>query len=96
VQKVPLLGDIPGLGQIFRHKTHTVEKKNLMVFIKPIIINNKSDAETESMKSYDYIRYQQMRKQNGMGLANPNPVLPYRPTENPANLPEPFDTGGDK
>lgn len=27
VQKVPLLGDIPGLGQVFRHTTHTVEKK---------------------------------------------------------------------
>jgi len=79
-QKVPILGDIPLLGRLFHNKTHNAEKKNLMVFIRPMIINNQKEADTQSQQQYDYIRYQQMRKSNGLGLTNGGayPVLPYR------------------
>jgi hypothetical protein len=51
-----------------------------MVFIRPMIINNQKEADTQSQQQYDYIRYQQMRKSNGLGLTNGGayPVLPYR------------------
>lgn len=39
-QKVPLLGDIPGLGKLFRHDTKQDEKSELLVFITPRIVND--------------------------------------------------------
>ena len=38
--RVPLLGDIPGLGTLFRSKTTTTEKQNLMVFLRPLFLNH--------------------------------------------------------
>jgi len=42
--KVPLLGDIPILGWLFKYKTSRVEKTNLMIFITPYIIKNETDS----------------------------------------------------
>lgn len=41
--KVPLLGDIPILGWLFKFKTTKVEKTNLMIFITPYIIKTEAD-----------------------------------------------------
>ncbi len=38
VSKIPLLGDIPVLGVLFRSTSHKHEKRNLMVFIRPTIL----------------------------------------------------------
>jgi general secretion pathway protein D len=43
--KVPLLGDIPILGWLFKYKTSKVEKVNLMIFITPYIIKTAEEAE---------------------------------------------------
>lgn len=43
VSKVPLLGDIPGLGWLFKHTSVTDKKTNLLIFITPTIINNPED-----------------------------------------------------
>lgn len=43
--KVPLLGDIPILGWLFKYKTSKIEKTNLMIFITPYIIKNELEAE---------------------------------------------------
>jgi len=93
-QKIPVLGDIPLLGKLFHSKTRTAEKKNLMVFIRPVIINSKEEAEAESLKKYDYIRYQQLRKNSGMPLSGGEgayPLLPAQSKEKPVNLPPPFE-----
>ena len=42
--KVPLLGDIPILGYLFRHKNKTTQKKNLLIFITPKIVTPKIDS----------------------------------------------------
>jgi general secretion pathway protein D len=47
--KVPLLGDIPGLGWLFKFKDESNEKTNLFVFLTPHVINNATEAE----KLYD-------------------------------------------
>jgi general secretion pathway protein D len=44
VTKVPLLGDIPVLGWLFKSQTTTVEKNNLIVFITPKVIRNPEDS----------------------------------------------------
>ncbi|OQX81344.1 MAG: hypothetical protein B6D56_02715 [Candidatus Omnitrophica bacterium 4484_70.1] len=43
VNKVPILGDLPLLGFFFKHKSKTVEKKNLLIFITPKIITPNKD-----------------------------------------------------
>ncbi|WP_344802900.1 type II secretion system secretin GspD [Allohahella marinimesophila] len=44
--KVPLLGDIPLIGALFRTTTRNKEKANLMVFLRPTILRNKGEAAT--------------------------------------------------
>lgn len=92
-QKIPILGDIPLIGKLFHSTQHNVEKKNLMVFIRPVIINNKEDAQVQSMKKYNFVRYQQMRRKDGMGLSNADryPVLPYVDSHQDVTLPDPFN-----
>jgi general secretion pathway protein D len=43
VAKVPILGDIPVIGWLFKSNTTTKEKQNLMVFLTPKIIRNPED-----------------------------------------------------
>jgi len=59
-EKVPLLGDIPGLGLLFQHKTRKMEKKNLMVFIKTTILHNSDDSTNITYTKYDTMRAKQI------------------------------------
>ena len=45
VSKVPWLGDIPGLGWLFRYESDTVEKQNLLIFLTPTIIREDQDVQ---------------------------------------------------
>ncbi|MZI94769.1 type II secretion system protein GspD [Vibrio sp. CAIM 722] len=77
--KVPLLGDIPIIGQLFRSTSTETEKKNLMVFIKPTIIRNGVTADGLTQRKYNYIRAEQLYKaQKGLKLLDSGniPVLP--------------------
>lgn len=47
VTKVPLLGDIPGLGKIFQHKDKSVVQKNLVIFITPTIVTPEMEVVQE-------------------------------------------------
>jgi general secretion pathway protein D len=60
IEKIPLLGDIPGLGQLFRSRAKSREKTNLMVFIRPTILRNAEDARKLAERRYGYIRDQQL------------------------------------
>jgi general secretion pathway protein D len=53
-EKVPLLGDIPILGWLFKYRVENREKKNLLVFLTPHVINNPAEAT----KIYDSKRSQ--------------------------------------
>lgn len=53
--KVPLLGDIPGLGHLFRYNSRKHIKTNLMVFLRPVIVRNAEAAADVSHARYDYI-----------------------------------------
>ncbi|WP_425603535.1 type II secretion system secretin GspD [Luteimonas rhizosphaericola] len=58
VSKVPLLGDIPIVGQLFRHRSRSRDKTNLMVFIRPTIVRSTADAQAMSAGRYGYMRGQ--------------------------------------
>ncbi|KNZ34428.1 MAG: general secretion pathway protein GspD [Methylibium sp. NZG] len=77
--KVPLLGDIPYLGALFRSDNRTRTKSNLMVFLKPVVIRTQKDLTDLSLDRYDSIRAQQKdaqpEKNRVLGI-NDAPVIP--------------------
>lgn len=80
VSKVPLLGDIPILGHLFKSTTTTKRKRNLMVFIRPTIVRDGITMNKISHRKYNYIRAEQLKRQ-----AEGIPLMPF--TETP-ELPE--------
>ncbi|MEZ5556817.1 type II secretion system secretin GspD [Haliea sp.] len=78
-QKVPLLGDIPFFGRLFRNDAVQVTKTNLLIFIRPTIIRDDEQLAGATADKYRYIRDQQvLRRERGlMFLDDGNmPVLP--------------------
>ncbi|MFN3435099.1 MAG: type II secretion system secretin GspD [Sphingomonas sp.] len=65
IEKIPLLGDIPVLGNLFKSKAKSRNKTNLMIFIRPTILRSAADARKLAEQRYGYIRLQQ-------GLQSPN------------------------
>jgi general secretion pathway protein D len=59
-EKVPLLGDLPLLGQLFRFTTTEKTKQNLMVFIHPVILKDKETADAYTQRKYSYVQASQM------------------------------------
>ncbi|MFA5968472.1 MAG: type II secretion system secretin GspD [Sphingomonas sp.] len=70
VEKIPLLGDIPGLGQLFRSRARTRDKTNLIVFIRPTIIRDADDAQAITERRYGYLRAEQ-----GLGSPGVEPTI---------------------
>lgn len=67
-QRVPLLGSLPLLGNLFRARTTDKVKTNLMVFIRPKIIRDSAQAAVETNSKYNYIRRTQQGDRSGVGL----------------------------
>jgi general secretion pathway protein D len=59
IEKIPLLGDIPGIGALFRSKAKTRTKTNLMIFIRPTILRTAEDVRRVTEQRYGYLRVQQ-------------------------------------
>jgi len=51
VTKVPILGDIPGVGWLFKRTSTKKQKTNLLVFINPTIIKNSNDLDTVTSRN---------------------------------------------
>ncbi|WP_052750235.1 type II secretion system secretin GspD [Arsukibacterium sp. MJ3] len=60
--KVPILGDIPLLGHLFKSTSVTKRKRNLMVFIKATIVRDGSAISGISKQKYNYIRAEQLKR----------------------------------
>ena len=78
-QKVPLLGDIPVLGRLFRNDAAQVIKTNLLIFIRPTIIRDDAGMNDATAEKYRYIRDQQLqRRERGLLRLDDGkvPVLP--------------------
>jgi general secretion pathway protein D len=84
VEKVPLLGDLPLLGGLFRYKTRSQTKTNLMIFLRPTVVRNSARADAFSGDRYDYILGEQRRLQPAPDAVLPDvvaPTLPPRPSQ---------------
>jgi len=79
-QRVPVLGNIPLLGNLFKSKKTTKVKTNLMVFIRPKILDTDEQASFETNKKYNYIRNLQIEEESSnpekRELLDDNPLLP--------------------
>ncbi|REL28468.1 type II secretion system protein GspD [Thalassotalea euphylliae] len=78
-QKVPLLGDIPILGHLFKSTSNSVRKRNLMVFLRPTIIRDGTLMNEVTKAKYNYIRADELRKrEEGLSLMDGSklPILP--------------------
>ncbi len=79
VSKVPLLGDIPILGHLFRSTSTSKRKRNLIVFIRPTIIRDGIKMNQLSHSKYNFIRGEQFKqKEDGIDLMplEEAPILP--------------------
>ncbi|WP_329605564.1 type II secretion system secretin GspD [Rheinheimera sp. UJ63] len=61
--KVPLLGDIPILGHLFKSTSVSKRKRNLMVFIKATIVRDGSAISGISKQKYNFIRAEQLKRE---------------------------------
>jgi len=77
--QVPFLGSIPIIGELFKTRSVDKVKTNLMVFIRPRILRDGTDAAIESNAKYNYIRGQQSDRNGGR--------VPLMPGERQPTLP---------
>ncbi len=87
--KVPLLGDIPFIGALFRSESRERKRTNLIVFLRPIVLRDADSANRLSLDRYDQIRGEQKASQPESSLVMPineSPVLP--PLRAPERAPE--------
>ncbi len=88
VAKVPLLGDIPLIGNLFKSTADKKEKRNLMVFIRPTILRDGMAADGVSQRKYNYMRAEQIyRDEQGLSLM-PHTAQPVLPAQNQTLPPE--------
>lgn len=64
-EKVPVLGDIPLLGRLFSSRGTQRAKKNLMVFIHPVILADEAQSRRLSRERYDFMRQQHEAAREG-------------------------------
>ncbi|CAN5351455.1 type II secretion system secretin GspD [soil metagenome] len=62
IERIPLLSDIPGLGELFKSRSRSRSKTNLMVFIRPTILRSKEDARRMTAQRYGYVRDMQLSR----------------------------------
>ena len=79
--KVPVAGDIPLVGQLFRYDARKREKTNLMIFIKPTVVRNGADGREITSERYRYLEGEQRRMNPGERPFWDDPVQPTLPPE---------------
>ncbi len=88
IQKVPGLGDIPAIGELFKSRNSTREKTNLMVFLRPVIVTSRDDAAAVTAGRWNALREQQeaisgFSSLDAMAFDYLRTLPPYRPAPFP-------------
>jgi len=100
--KIPFLGDIPLIGEMFKRGGDSLTKKNLMVFIRPVVLRNNEESNNVSLSKYDYTRdgqllykldpYAKIAQELIMELPEKNNNNNKNKDNKKLKLPEPFNT----
>jgi general secretion pathway protein D len=79
--KVPLLGDIPWIGQLFRSEQKNRTKTNLMVFLRPVILTDNATTQAVTSNRYDYVQgvLGAYKSDNNLIKDKDDPVVPPMP-----------------
>ena len=88
VDKVPFLGDLPLLGFLFQNNHTKIVKKNLMVFLRPVIMRDPEKASLFTNDRYNDLRNNQQESGKKGILLMPNehaPILPELKPDAPVN-----------
>jgi general secretion pathway protein D len=88
--KVPVLGDMPILGSLFRYRSRSHSKTNLMIFLRPTLVRDSQRADAFTGERYDYVLGEQGRSKPRNDAVLPdmeNPLLP--PLTGPASVTKP-------
>ena len=79
--KVPIAGDVPVVGQLFRYDARRREKTNLMIFLKPTIVRSGADGRDFTSERYQYLQGEQQRMNPGERAFWNDPAVPTLPPE---------------
>jgi general secretion pathway protein D len=101
--KVPIVGDVPFFGNLFKSEVRSRNKTNLMVFLRPMVVRDARETDALSMDRYDLIRGAQRDAQPVQSTMIPvneapilapivNPNIPARPA---AATPQPLGQSSD-
>lgn len=82
--KVPLLGDIPLIGWLFRYDTRHSNKTNLMIFIRPSVLRTAKASQSLTQDRYQSMRNEQEQSQIPFHLIMPSMPAPISPDITPA------------
>lgn len=77
--RVPILGNIPIIGELFKTRSGSKEKRNLMVFIRPTILRDGVAAAIETNAKYNVLRDQQLQRKRGKVNLLPGERQPLLP-----------------
>jgi general secretion pathway protein D len=89
-QAIPLLGDIPFLGALFRFKSEERKRTNLMIFLRPVIIRSNEDSYRVTVDRYEYLRgYTRGEGSEREDIYDRLEPAPPDPSQAPAPRPEP-------
>jgi general secretion pathway protein D len=83
-EKVPVLGDIPLIGGLFRYEARRQQKVNLMVFLRPFIVRDEDAARSLAVDRYDAMRKLEQNQQLPPSSVLPEMPSPVAPPAQPA------------
>jgi general secretion pathway protein D len=91
IERIPLLSDIPGIGELFKSRSKSRTKTNLMVFIRPTILRSKEDAQKLTQQRYGYVRGMQLQRNPDVEPSIDELVRDYMGASPPVAAPQPGD-----
>jgi general secretion pathway protein D len=62
IEKIPFLGDLPLIGNLFKSKSRSRSKTNLVVFIRPTVLRTNADGQANTALRYNYARKLQLQR----------------------------------
>ncbi len=80
-EQVPGLGSLPVVGNLFKYKTRSRAKTNLMVFLRPIVIRNEEQSAHVTADRYDYMRTEEQSAQPVKAVLLPDMKAPVMPPD---------------
>jgi general secretion pathway protein D len=88
--KVPMLGDVPMLGNLFKNSSRERKKSILLVFLRPVVLRDAQAVGGLALDRYEVIRAQQQQgqpAQKALMPINDSPVLPEAPAKGKGSFP---------